>query len=127
MLTDRKFADSSLEGDGFELFVPRHESAEFRTSRASRVARVPERVMLAAGCTTYRGGPSYRGFVQSASAIVPIDPGTVPDLDAPPARRHPRRTKSGWTSRTARAHAAPTGSTCSTAAPPADAVDHDPG
>jgi len=26
---DRKFADSPLEGDGFELLVPRHESPRF--------------------------------------------------------------------------------------------------
>jgi hypothetical protein len=44
-------------------------------SRASRVARAPERAMLAAGCTTVIGGPLHRGFVQSASAIVAIDPG----------------------------------------------------
>ena len=31
--------------------------------------------MLAAGCTTVIGGPLHRGFVQSASAIVAIDPG----------------------------------------------------
>jgi hypothetical protein len=43
--------------------------------RASRVARAPERAMLAAGCTTVIGGPLHRGFVQSASAIVAIDPG----------------------------------------------------
>ena len=39
-------------------------------SRASRVARAPERAMLAAGCTTViAGAPSHRGFVQFASAI----------------------------------------------------------
>jgi len=31
--------------------------------------------MLAAGCTTVIGGPLHRGFVESASAIVAIDPG----------------------------------------------------
>src|ERR1700758_2537493 len=37
-------------------------------SRASRVARAPERAMLAAGCTTViAGAPSHRGFVQFAS------------------------------------------------------------
>jgi hypothetical protein len=28
---DREFADSPLEGDGFELLVPRHESSRFPT------------------------------------------------------------------------------------------------
>ena len=29
LLRDRKFADSSVEGDGFELLVPRHKSRGF--------------------------------------------------------------------------------------------------
>src|SRR5580704_18259640 len=66
-------------------------------SRASRVARAPERAMLAAGCTTVIAGAlSHRGFVQFASAIVAIDPGRCrvstlqqPDGSARPSTRHP--------------------------------------
>src|SRR5215831_16199530 len=47
-LRDRKFADSSLEGDGFELLVPQHESpgfpkhpgAELRANEAPEPQRI---------------------------------------------------------------------------------------
>jgi hypothetical protein len=68
--------DSPLEGDGFELSYGDTRAPKAEASRASRVARAPERAMLAAGCTTVIAGAlSHRGFVQFASAIVAIDPG----------------------------------------------------
>jgi hypothetical protein len=83
--------------------------------RASRVARAPERAMLAAGCTTVIGGPLHRGFVQSASAIVAIDPGRCRVSTLQQRSDIPEeQIWLDWTSRRARTRAARTGSTCST-------------
>jgi hypothetical protein len=50
MKRNRKFVDSLLEGDGFELFVPPHESAGFpKARRVSRVALAPAQ-MISAAC-----------------------------------------------------------------------------
>ena len=64
-LRNRWFADSPLEGDGFELFVPPHESAGFlKARRVSRVALAPARMILAAcaavGTWRRESVPSYR-------------------------------------------------------------------
>ena len=60
--------DSPLEGDGFELFVPRHESPEFGSIPGVAGSSCAGSGDVGGGLhRRYRGGPSDRGFVLSCT------------------------------------------------------------
>jgi hypothetical protein len=81
--------DSPLEGDGFELFVPRHESREFRSIPGiAGSSRTGEGDAGGGLHRRYRGGPSHRGFVRSCMRSV-ID--TKRRLSRRPPQRCARR------------------------------------
>src|SRR5215469_12592662 len=65
-LRNRWFADTPLEGDGFELFVPQHESPEFRSIPGIAGSSSTGSGHVGGGLhRRYRGGQSHCGFVLS--------------------------------------------------------------
>jgi len=72
---DRKFVDSPLEGDGFELLVPRHKSRGFRVrTSCDRTTGVVLRGTKSLLTHRWRGVDSNRRFLSggAASAVCPI-------------------------------------------------------
>ena len=80
-LRDRKFADSSLEGNGFELVVPRHESRGFpehpQVPGLDRVTlrdrKFADSSLEGAGFEPSVPRPIFNGF-EAWSELEPIDP-----------------------------------------------------
>jgi hypothetical protein len=85
--------DSLLEGDGFELFVRGHESAESRSiPGVAGSSRTGEGDVGGGLHHRYRGSPVAPRICAVCVGHRCDRPRPVPGVDAPAARRHPRRT-----------------------------------